>query len=72
MADPRQQVSKQGIRVMLAFVALYLLVGSYMYFMMDLPTMAYVAYGVLSWIGGMLLFYRLHRSFMDDLEQELS
>lgn len=72
MADPRQQVSTRGIRVLAAFVLTYLAVGSYIYFVMDLPTAAYVAYGLLSWIGGMALFYRLHRSFMSDFEQEMS
>jgi len=72
MTDPRQQVSPRGIRVMGAFVLAYLVVGSYMYFAMDLPTAAYVAYGVLSWIGGLVLFYRLHKSFMSDLERRLS
>jgi hypothetical protein len=72
MADPRQQVSTRGIRVLGAFVLAYLAVGSYMYFALDLPTAAYVAYGLLSWIGGMALFYRLHKSFMADFEQEVS
>jgi hypothetical protein len=72
MADPRQQVSTRGIRVLGAFVLAYLAVGSYMYFELDLPTAAYVAYGLLSWIGGMALFYRLHKSFMADFEQEMS
>ncbi len=72
MADPRQQVSTRGIRVLGAFVLAYLAVGSYMYFALDLPTAAYVAYGLLSWIGGMALFYRLHKSFMADFEQEMS
>lgn len=67
MADPRQQVSSRGIRVLGVFVLVYLLVGGYMYFRLDLPTIAYVAYGVLSWVAGMLLFYRLHRSFTESL-----
>lgn len=71
MVDPRQQVSSQGIRVLFGFVVVYLLIGAYMYFRLDLPTLAYVAYGVLSWLAGMLLFYRLHRSFIEDLEQEI-
>jgi predicted tellurium resistance membrane protein TerC len=68
MVNPKQQVSSRGIRVLGIFVAVYLLVGSYMYFAMDLPTLAYAAYGILSWIGGMVLFYRLHTSFMADFE----
>jgi hypothetical protein len=71
MVNPKQQVSPSGIRVLAAFVAVYLLVGSYMYFYMNLPTIAYVAYGVLSWVVGMLLFYRLHVSFMADFESDL-
>ena len=67
MSDPRQQVSSRGIRVLGAFVLVYLLVGGYMYLVLDLPTLAYVAYGVVSWIAGMLLFYRLHRSFTESL-----
>ena len=72
MADPRQQVSTRGIRVLGVFVLAYLAVGSYMYFAMDLPTAAYIGYGLFSWLGGMALFYRLHRSFMSDFEQEMS
>lgn len=72
MVDPRQQVSPRGIRVLAAFVLTYLAVGSYLYFAVDLPTAAYVAYGVISWIGGMVLFYRLHQSFMSDFEQRMS
>jgi len=68
MANPKQQVSSRGIRVLGVFVLAYLLVGSYMYFYLELPTLAYVAYGVLSWAGGMLLFYRLHTNFMADFE----
>lgn len=67
MTDPRQQVSSRGIRIMGAFVLLYLLVGGYMYFLLDLPVAAYAAYGVLSWVAGMVLFYRLHRSFTESL-----
>ncbi|GAB3314334.1 hypothetical protein EI982_12350 [Haloplanus rallus] len=68
MVNPKQQVSSRGIRVLGVFVLAYLLVGSYMYFYLDLPTLAYVAYGILSWVGGMLLFYRLHTNFMADFE----
>jgi putative Mn2+ efflux pump MntP len=64
MVSPKQQVSSRGIRILGVFVAVYLLIGSYMYFYLDLPILAYVAYGILSWIGGMVLFYRLHRSYM--------
>lgn len=68
MANPKQQVSSSGIRVLGVFVAVYLLVGSYMYFYLELPWYAYAAYGVISWIGGMLLFYYLHTSYMADFE----
>ncbi|WP_251341946.1 hypothetical protein [Haloplanus halophilus] len=68
MVDPKQGVSRRGIRILGVFVAAYLLIGSYMYLYMDLPTLAYVAYGILSWVGGMLLFYRLHSSFMADFD----
>lgn len=68
MANPKQQVSSRGIRILGVFVLVYLLIGSYMYFYLELPTLAYVAYGLLSWGGGMLLFYRLHTSFMADFD----
>ncbi|WP_248895819.1 hypothetical protein [Haloplanus halobius] len=64
MNDPKQQVSSSGIRVLGVFVAVYLVIGSYMYFYLDLPALAYVAYGIISWIGGMVLFYYLHTSYM--------
>jgi hypothetical protein len=64
MVNPKQQVSRRGIRLLGVFVAVYLLIGSYMYFYLELPSLAYVAYGILSWIGGMLLFYYLHVSYM--------
>jgi len=64
MVNPKQQVSSRGIRILGVFVAVYLLIGSYMYFYLELPSLAYVAYGILSWIGGMLLFYYLHVSYM--------
>jgi putative Mn2+ efflux pump MntP len=64
MVNPKQQVSSRGIRILGVFVAVYLLIGSYMYFYLELPDLAYVAYGILSWIGGMLLFYYLHVSYM--------
>jgi hypothetical protein len=67
MVNPQQQVSTRGIRVLGLFVLIYLLVGSYMYFYMDLPVIAYAGYGVLSWAGGMLLFYRLHNNYMSQL-----
>ncbi|WP_299331265.1 hypothetical protein [Haloplanus sp.] len=66
MVNPKQQVSGRGIRVLGLFVLVYLVIGSYMYFYMDLPTVAYAGYGVLSWLVGMLLFYRLHKSYMAD------
>jgi len=68
MVNPKQQVSSRGIRVLGVFVLAYLLIGSYMYFYLDLPTLAYVAYGILSWVGGMFLFYRLHTDFMADFD----
>lgn len=53
------------------FVLVYLALGSYMYFFMDLPGLAYVGYGIVAWVGGMMLFYRLHRSYMASLGEEL-
>lgn len=67
MVNPKQQVSPGGIRVFLAFVVLYLLIGSHMYFNMNLPAIAYVLYGIVSWIAGMVLFYKLHKSYMADI-----
>jgi hypothetical protein len=67
MVNPQQQVSGRGIRVLGLFVVVYLLIGSYMYFYMDLPTLAYAGYGVLSWLVGMLLFYHLHNEYMSQL-----
>lgn len=69
--DPKQQISPTGIRILLLFVVVYLAVGSYMYFFMTLPVVVYVFYGVVSWIGGMMLFYRLHKSYMAQFEREL-
>lgn len=71
MPDPKQQVSSGGIRILFAFVVLYLLIGSYMYFFMTLPAIAYVLYGIVSWVGGMMLFYKLHKSYMEDLGKDL-
>lgn len=71
MVDPRQQVSQRGIRILFGFVVLYVAIGAYLYFRTALPSFAYAIYGILGWVGGMYLFYRLHRSFMADLEQEL-
>ncbi len=68
MVNPKQQVSSRGIRILGVFVAVYLLVGSYMYFYLELPDLAYVAYGILSWIGGMVLFYYLHVSYMANFD----
>jgi len=68
MVSPKQQVSSRGIRVLGVFVVVYLLIGSYMYFYLDLPDLVYVAYGIVSWIGGMLLFYRLHRNYMANFD----
>lgn len=67
MPDPNQQVSSRGIRILLLFVTAYLVVGSYMYFFMSLPSIAYILYGIVSWIAGMMLFYRLHKSYMANL-----
>jgi fatty acid desaturase len=69
MADPRQQVSPRGIRILLAFVAAYLLVGAALTFYADLPAVGYAIYGVVGWIVGMQLFYRLHRSYTATLGQ---
>ncbi|MFP4217999.1 MAG: hypothetical protein ACLFR6_04060 [Salinarchaeum sp.] len=71
MTDPRQQVSQTGIRILFAFVVVYVAVGAALYFRADLPAFAYAGYGILGWVGGMYLFYRLHRSFMADLEADL-
>lgn len=68
MSNSTQKVSTAGMHVFLAFVVLYLLIGSYMYFYMTLPAIAYVLYGIISWIAGMMLFYKLHKSHMADLE----
>jgi len=68
MNNPKQQVSTRGIRVLGLFVIVYLLIGSYMYFYLELPDLAYAAYGILSWVGGMLLFYRLHTSYMANFD----
>lgn len=70
MPDPKQQLSPHGIRVLFSFVVVYLLIGSYMYFQMDLPGIAYALYGVVSWIAGMMLFYKLHKSYMADIGRE--
>jgi hypothetical protein len=70
MSDPKQQVGPQGIRVLTVFVLVYLAIGAHMYFNMQLPALAYVAYGIVSWIAGMLLFYRLHKSYMADLAKQ--
>lgn len=67
MVNPQQQVSSRGIRVLGLFVLVYLLIGSYMYFYMDLPVIAYAGYGVLSWVAGMALFYWLHKNYMSQL-----
>jgi hypothetical protein len=71
MVNPKQPVSARGIRILGVFVLVYLAIGSYMYFYMDLPSLAYLAYGIVSWVGGMYLFYRLHNSYMDKLDSEL-
>ena len=71
MADPAQQVSASGIRVLGLFVVVYLGIGFHMWLNMDLPDLVYVAYGILAWVGGMMLFYRLHRSYMDSLGEQV-
>lgn len=68
MSSEIHQVSPEAMRVFVAFVALYLLIGSYMYFYMELPAIAYVLYGIVSWIVGMMLFYKLHKSSMADIK----
>jgi len=68
MVNPKQQVSSRGIRILGVFVVVYLLIGSYMYFYLDLPDLAYVGYGIVSWIGGMMLFYYLHVSYMANFD----
>ncbi|MFB6303071.1 MAG: hypothetical protein ABEH78_09455 [Haloferacaceae archaeon] len=71
MSNPeKQQVGPRGIRILGLFVLVYLGIGSHMYFNMNLPSIAYVLYGVVSWIAGMMLFYRLHRSYMADLTEQ--
>ncbi|SEA18324.1 hypothetical protein SAMN04488065_2135 [Haloplanus vescus] len=64
MNDPKQQVSSRGIRILGVFVVAYLLVGSYLYFYLKPPDIVFIAYGILSWVGGMLLFYYLHTTYM--------
>lgn len=70
MSEPKQQVGPRGIRILVVFVVVYLAIGSYMYFRMDLPSVAYAIYGVLSWVVGMLLFYRLHKSYIANLAEQ--
>lgn len=67
MSNPKQQVSARGIRILGVFVLAYLAVGSHLYFNVHPPTWVYIAYGIVSWIAGMMLFYRLHKSYMADL-----
>lgn len=71
MTDTQQKVGSKGIRILGAFVIVYLLIGSYLYFFQDLPAIAYVIYGLVSWVGGMMLFYKLHRSYMADIGKDL-
>ena len=66
----KQQVGPKGIKILAAFVIVYLAIGSHMYFNMNLPSIAYIVYGVVSWIVGMLLFYKLHTSYMADLANQ--
>lgn len=70
MTDAVQQVSPRGMRMFLIYVVIYLGIGSYMYFYMTLPSIAYVLYGIISWIAGMMLFYKLHKSHMAKLKEE--
>ncbi|MFB6280484.1 MAG: hypothetical protein ABEH40_00485 [Haloferacaceae archaeon] len=71
MTDPKkQQVGPRGIRILGMFVLVYLAIGSHMYFNMDLPSIAYILYGIVSWVAGMMLFYKLHRSYMADLAEQ--
>jgi hypothetical protein len=69
VTDVRQQLSPRGVSVLFGYVVVYLAVGSVLYFTIDLPAVVYAAYGVLSWVLGMWLFYRLHRSFVADLSE---
>lgn len=71
MPDPAQKVSPKGIRILLVFVIIYLAVGFHMWLNMDLPSLAYVAYGIFAWVVGMLLFYRLHRSYMASMGEDI-
>lgn len=67
MVNPQQGVSPRGIRILGAFVLLYLLVGLYMHFYLTLPVTVYAGYGVFSWAAGMGLFYWLHKKYMSQL-----
>ena len=71
MPDPAQKVSSRGIRVLGVFVIAYLAIGFHLWLNMDLPGFVYVIYGVLAWVVGMMLFYRLHRSYMDSLGEQV-
>lgn len=70
MSEPKQQVGPRGIRILGLFVLAYLAIGAHMYFNMELPNLAYILYGIVSWIAGMLLFYRLHKSYMADIANQ--
>lgn len=70
MPDVEQKVSPRGIRVLAVFVVLYLAVGFYLW-SIDLPGLAYAGYGILAWVLGMLLFYRLHKSYMASMGEDI-
>lgn len=67
MVQSNQQVSGQGIRILALYVGAYVLIGSYMYFSMELPAIAYVIYAIIGWVAGMAVFYKLHRDYMRQL-----
>lgn len=70
MSERKQQVGPRGIRILGLFVLVYLAIGAHMYFNMELSNLAYILYGIVSWIVGMLLFYRLHKSYMADIANQ--
>lgn len=70
MPDPAQKVSPKGIRILAVFVVAYLAGGFYLW-SIELPGLVYAGYGILAWVLGMMLFYRLHKSYMADLGEEI-
>lgn len=71
MPDTAQKVSSRGIRILAVFVLIYLAVGFHLWLNMDLPSIAYIGYGIFAWVIGMLLFYRLHKSYMAAIGEEI-